>query len=524
MSNNDIKTNRSGSSSGSTITPSAFERQARGGGAESERADKQRKPDPLSFLEKDSPAVTEEHIRRVIAESGGDWSPRSASSSLSADSNSRRSVAETDSTTPDHSVNGDIQSTTFKQRSPSPSEGSVDVRRTSRARSGPSRQQRATSQTKGDDPAYRYGTPEMARGSAKHPHFPPSELQPRLSARGHGHTKHLPRAEKLPMSGYELLSAKLSNSSTRSRRRPGSTKELPTEKGEPRIKPIYRRFEALNHRLLLHLQDELSELEEQLHRLDTADTQTRRLQNCILPASRRAEFMAGGELQWHKTDLLGKIGFKLGQYNHVLSSFSETQSLPPASMSDVEDYRTYLATHNPIAEIETRFLDPAEDLVCLAPHRSPTSSYSDSSSLSSQYFPHSDDALTPMPRKMSFGRPSPGASGGLSSPRLGTSILNKKGLYGRREGQLTNGEESQLGLVACLAAVAVVGPVVAFPVVTDFLGRMAVVLVAGLAVAALRQKVTDTRVGVGGQSVKSEDVLPVVGVYAVVMVIIAAVL
>lgn len=85
--------------------------------------------------------------------------------------------------------------------------------------------------------------------------------------------------------------------------------------GELTIKPIYRRFESLNHRLLLHLQDELSELEEQLHRLDTTDTQTRRLQSSILPASRRAEFLAGGELQWHKTDILSKIAFKLGQYS-----------------------------------------------------------------------------------------------------------------------------------------------------------------------------------------------------------------
>lgn len=95
---------------------------------------------------------------------------------------------------------------------------------------------------------------------------------------------------------------------------------------EPALKPIYRRFEALNHRLLLHLQDELSELEEQLHRLDTADTQTRRLQNCILPASRRAEYLAGGELQWHRTDILGKIGFKLGQYSEFFPPYHRSVS------------------------------------------------------------------------------------------------------------------------------------------------------------------------------------------------------
>jgi hypothetical protein len=128
------------------------------------------------------------------------------------------------------------------------------------------------------------------------------------------------------MTGYELLSAKLSTSDPWTNRR-GSSDSSRSEEG-PTIKPIYRRFEALNHRLLLHLQDELNELEEQLHRLDTADTQTRRLQNCILPASRRAESMAGGELQWRKTDTLGKIGFKLGQYSKQLPFCSDLDYEP----------------------------------------------------------------------------------------------------------------------------------------------------------------------------------------------------
>jgi len=268
-----------------------------------------KKPNALSFLDPDSPQVTEEQIRRVMAETSGQWSPRSVSSSSSSnDSISHRSVAETDATTPEQSVNGDISvqfhGNSFFQPGSSPS----------RSRSG-SQVQRPRSRQEAEEQEHKYGTPEMARGPAKHPHIHPKELQPRLAAPGQGHAKHLPRAEKLPMSGYELLAAKLSSpQSSRSRRRSYS-KTMPTEEGEPMIKPIYRRFENLNHRLLLHLQDELSELEEQLHRLDTADTQTRRLANCILPASRRADFMAGGELQWHKADILGKVGYKLGQYS-----------------------------------------------------------------------------------------------------------------------------------------------------------------------------------------------------------------
>ncbi len=175
--------------------------------------------------------------------------------------------------------------------------------------------------------AHRYGTPEMPRGTANLPHLPPGALNPRIPV-ADSRAKHLPRAEKLPLTGYELLASRLSTHppplSLGRRERRGSVGGASvlslddsgsSSSSGPQLKPLYRRFEALNHRLLLHLQDELAELEEQLHRLDTADTQTRRMANRILPASRRAEYLAGGELQWHKTDILGKIGYKLGQYS-----------------------------------------------------------------------------------------------------------------------------------------------------------------------------------------------------------------
>jgi hypothetical protein len=158
-----------------------------------------------------------------------------------------------------------------------------------------------------------YGTPEMPRGTVNLPHLDANALHQRFIPRG-GYAKHLPRAEKLPLSGYQLLAARLS----------------PEHLGEPPcIQPMYRRFETLNHRILLHLQDELAELEEQLYRLDTADTQNRRLPDYILPASRRGEFMGGGELQWHRTDVLGKIGYKLEQYSEFL----------PPSLSDGSSQR-----------------------------------------------------------------------------------------------------------------------------------------------------------------------------------------
>jgi hypothetical protein len=145
-----------------------------------------------------------------------------------------------------------------------------------------------------------FGTPNMPRGNYQLPVVPPSVLSARYQQQIKPHA--LPRAEKIPVTGYELLASRLSYSRDAE------------ERGE-RIRPMYRKFEALNHRLLLHLQDEISELEEQLHRLDNADTQSRRTERYIVPASRRAAAQAGGELQWHKMDILGKIGYKLGQYS-----------------------------------------------------------------------------------------------------------------------------------------------------------------------------------------------------------------
>lgn len=152
-----------------------------------------------------------------------------------------------------------------------------------------------------------FGTPNMPRGNYQLPVVSPSVLSSRYQQQIKPHA--LPRAEKIPVTGYELLASRLSYSRDAE------------ERGE-RIRPMYRKFEALNHRLLLHLQDEISELEEQLHRLDNADTQSRRADRYIVPASRRAAAQAGGELQWHKMDILGKIGYKLGQYSAALSVFS----------------------------------------------------------------------------------------------------------------------------------------------------------------------------------------------------------
>ncbi|KAF4624567.1 hypothetical protein G7Y89_g13601 [Cudoniella acicularis] len=322
-----------------------------------------------------------------------------------------------------------------------------------------------------------FGTPNMQRGPAVLPHIPPTVLSSR-------HQQHqikqypLPRAEKLPVTGYELLASRLSSRTTPS--------EL--ERGE-KIKPIYRKFESLNHRLLLHLQDELVELEEQLHRLDHTDTQSRRTAREIMPASRRAAAAIGGELQWHKTDVLGKIGFKLAQYNQALASFNSTRSLSAPGPEDISSYRSYLQTAQPIAEAETHFLDPDDDLVSIySDHVS--SSSSDATSYQSSALSYPPSTTASQPKTVEF-NPETVAK---TQPALST--------------------------FAAAIAVAVLIPFLTFFLIPGFLGRITVMslIAAGVVFGAVQVGVVEKTTLAGNEG------LMCAGIYGGVMVVVAGIM
>ncbi|KAI1743825.1 hypothetical protein F4680DRAFT_407616 [Xylaria scruposa] len=293
----------------------------------------------------------------------------------------------------------------------------------------------------------------MPRGSAQHPHVPPEELTPR--APNQQFFKRLPRAEKLPLTGYELLASRLSS--------------LSADRGG-QLRPIYRRFEALNHRMLLHLQDEICELEEKLHRLDTADTQNRRLPNGILPASRRAEFGSGGEFQWHKADILGQIAWKLDQYNRVLSSFRETLSLPPPTMPAISQYRGFLANYTPISEVETQFLDATDDLVCL--------SYSDDDETIAD-----EDVVTPVSRSDITDFHSRRRVSILSQSDTSRQLDERNTPPSDPERVLPEQQHTTdkylLMRLSVAMAAAVILPILTFLVIPGFIGRMTVVGLVG---------------------------------------------
>jgi len=312
-----------------------------------------------------------------------------------------------------------------------------------------------------------FGSPQMARGNVIQPHIPSKGLSPRLPQ--HMHQQSLPRTEQIPVTGYEALASKLSNHGTKS----------------SSIKPIYRKFERLNHRLLLHLQDELAELEEQLRMLDNADTQSRSRLDAkgteirIFPASRREAAHAGGQLEWHKMELINKISFKLGQYNQTLTSFNKlTQELDSPDVEAVKKYRHYLHNEKPIIENEMKFLDAAGDLVALG-RKAPRAT-------------EAERQVVVQPRKVHFGGEIPRQAPSSSpNPRI----------------------------IAVAVAAAVLIPILTFTVIPGFLGRMTVVMLVAMGtVGALCQS------GVAGRDLLGNvEGASCAVIYAGVMVVIAGV-
>jgi hypothetical protein len=108
--------------------------------------------------------------------------------------------------------------------------------------------------------------------------------------------------DELKPSGYDLLASRLCS------RQDSSEASLP---------PIYRRFESLNHRILLQLQDEIAEMEEDLHHMDRADAYERAARHGqASPASRRLDWQwRGSELHARRLELLGRIYIKVEQYS-----------------------------------------------------------------------------------------------------------------------------------------------------------------------------------------------------------------
>ncbi|KAL8746128.1 MAG: hypothetical protein Q9190_001822 [Brigantiaea leucoxantha] len=173
----------------------------------------------------------------------------------------------------------------------------------------------------------------------------PPELSPQLP-RARKQAQRQPPSRK--KEGYECLASNIS------------------AQGGTALKPTYRRFETLQNRYLLELQDEISELESNLEELDIAIAhEAHAMARGSRPASRRSEAKMPTQSQWRRMDLLGRCAQKLDVYNRALANYASTQTLSPASSVDIAAYRKWIAKHNPIAEPETLFLKHRKDLLTI---------------------------------------------------------------------------------------------------------------------------------------------------------------
>lgn len=116
--------------------------------------------------------------------------------------------------------------------------------------------------------------------------------------------------EDLKKSGYDLLASSMSSHD------------------DTELKPIYRKFETLHNRMLLHLQDEISVLETDLQAIDTLIADEERNFG-IKTTSRRDEARMPSQLQWRRLEVMGQVFGKLEQYSQCpsMSSYMMIDSL-----------------------------------------------------------------------------------------------------------------------------------------------------------------------------------------------------
>ena len=203
--------------------------------------------------------------------------------------------------------------------------------------------------------AYAY---HMAMQQYQWPSPPPQEMNGHIAAHDRPPAPDAPDLSQRTLTGYEQIALEL------------TTSQSP-------VRPLYRKFEYLNHRVLLHLQDELSELEEQLRTVDEiiAQMDPALANGQKTPASRRGDAFHGHEIHLRRTHLLGHIFVKTEQYNKAMSAYSTmAQRATSAEDEHVTAYQQWMSKHTPIHDVEARFLQKVKDLV--VPGTPPTASTS----------------------------------------------------------------------------------------------------------------------------------------------------
>jgi hypothetical protein len=162
------------------------------------------------------------------------------------------------------------------------------------------------------------------------------------------------------------------------------------------LDPIYRGFEEMRHRIALHLQHEISQLEEALHKLDR-EIQSVSTNDTATSTPPSLSISPDGHFRGHvhqdvllmkhqRTLLLGRIFEKLQQYgkylisnmrcekvlmeiDRALLSFSSHRTkFNSPSTKDLSTYKTLLSDIDTLTPLERRFLDHTEDLIVARHH------------------------------------------------------------------------------------------------------------------------------------------------------------
>lgn len=135
-------------------------------------------------------------------------------------------------------------------------------------------------------------------------------------------------AETKLSSGYALLASKLDSSTVPS--------TVDSKNGDLRLVPVYRRFENVNHRILLHLQDEISQLEEELQMMDEYEAKHRvsmaeqEGSEQLEPGSRRMDVEAArrySAFHARRLELVDRLAYKVNQYSKYLFILSNCENI-----------------------------------------------------------------------------------------------------------------------------------------------------------------------------------------------------
>lgn len=200
-------------------------------------------------------------------------------------------------------------------------------------------------------------------------HSPPVDDNPSLTAPPYA--PEPPDLTKVTLTGYELLASQLASSYVPPSKEPSSDPS--------HLTPVYRKFAHLHHRVLLHLQDELAEMEHHLRMLDEGIAQTYtvlpapptdssdpKTAPAHYPSSRRIErdISSNHPVFARRTLLLGEIYNKQQQYHTALRDYTNLlRDSRPAKKDEIAAYKSFLADRKPICDGEAAFLDKREDLI-----------------------------------------------------------------------------------------------------------------------------------------------------------------